>query len=121
LLKRIAQRLNGIVFREGAFLDHELRLFLAPGEAPHPQAALPVLEDALEHALVAERRIRLFGLAAPPLPPLPGAEETRLRSPQEVAARVQGLWLVALRASGVAAEDVRQLLAARGVADALTP
>ncbi|MBL4844169.1 MAG: DUF4272 domain-containing protein [Planctomycetes bacterium] len=121
LLRRIAQRLNGIVFREGAFLDHELRLFLAPGQTPQTAAALPVLEDALDRATGAEKRISLFKLEPPPLPPLPGSEEIQLRPAAEVAARAQALWAVATVASGVEPAAASELLASRGIGEVATP
>lgn len=121
LLRRIAQRLNGIIFREGAFLDHELRLFLAPDRDPQPDAALPLLADALERAQAAEKRIGLFGLQPPPLPPLPGAEEIQLRPAREVAARCQALWAVASVAEGVEPSAAAELLGSRGVGQVETP
>jgi uncharacterized protein DUF4272 len=121
LLRRIAQRLNGVIFREGAFLDHDLRLFLAPDRDPQPEAALPLLPDALERAQAAEKRIGLFGLQPPPLPPLPGAEEIQLRSAREVAARCQALWAVASIAAGVEPSAATELLRSRGVGEVETP
>jgi len=120
LLRRIAQRLNGMIFREGAFLDHELRLFLAPDRDPHPDSALPLLADALERAQAAERRIGLFGLEPPPLPPLPGAEEIQLRPAREVAARCQALWAIASVASGVEPSAASELLRSRDVGEVET-
>lgn len=121
LLRRIAQRLNGMIFREGAFLDHELRLFLAPDQDPQPEAALPLLADALDRSQAAEKRIALFGLEAPPLPPLPGSEELQFRSAREVAARCQALWAVATAASGVELSAASELMASRGVGEVTTP
>ena len=121
LLRRIAQRLNGMIFREGAFLDHELRLFLAPDRDPQPDSALPILPDALDRAHAAEKRIGLFGLEPPPLPPLPGAEEIKLRLAREVAGRCQALWAVASVAAGVEPAAASELLRSRGVGEVETP
>ncbi|HBP23674.1 MAG TPA: hypothetical protein DEA08_38590, partial [Planctomycetes bacterium] len=68
-----------------------------------------------------QKRLALFELEAPPLPPLPSLEETRPRSAREVGERAQALWAVAARAGGLEREAAVELLQARGLWSCATP
>jgi WD40 repeat protein len=121
LIRTLAQHLNGLVLHEARLLDHELRPLVVGAGEPDPQAALPALAEALERMQRSDRRLALFDLEPPPLPPLPSSEEVRLRSVSEVADRAQALWAVAARAEGLERKQAVDLLQGRGLWQLATP
>jgi len=123
LVEAVAQRLLGLVLRDGRLLDPAGRALLGEGPgARDAQACVPLADDACPRKARSEERLASAGVAVNPrLPAMAGEPQVRLRAADEVARRAQALWAVAARADGIERYDAIDLLLRRGLWDAATP
>ncbi|MFW3177037.1 DUF4272 domain-containing protein [Xanthomonas phaseoli] len=107
-LAQWAEQANAVCFlADGSVRDPQGRVLISQGESPlDAQAQLPYPPDALERRARQHDQLAALGIRVPPsLPPVPGEAEARLRTPDSIAARMLGLFAVALRAEILAAGD----------------
>jgi len=104
-----AWQANAICFMpDGTVRDPSGSILVDPeGAAPDPEADVPYPDDARVRRERMVNEIEKLGITVPSsLPPVVSESEIVLRSPADVAARMQALLLVAVRAESVSAGDL---------------
>lgn len=107
-LERWAVAANAILFLEDGTVrapDGKVLVDPATGD-PEPGAVLPYPADALLRREATGKTLAEHGVRVPPhLPPCVSAIEVELREPRDVAARVLALFVCAVRAESLAANE----------------